>query len=250
MEKENNNQIVQYDNSLNKISLNTFTAIDQNFFITLCAHVKNKGTEEIELSFSKIKEETGYSTKNTNERFIKDLSRMNEKLLTTAFGYENERYISMFILFTDFIIDKKKQTLTVSVNEKYTYLLNELNKEFTKFKLKTFNNLSSKYSKTLFRIIMQFRTAGFVRIGKDELINIMGVPKTYKTNDMVRKILEPSIEELSPHIKGLKMEIVREKTRGNPVKEFIFTFEKEEKTQIERILEPTIEEKSVLIEYV
>lgn len=244
MEK-NSTDIVKYDNYLNTICFNKFTAVDYNFLMMLCAKLKDIGTKEIEMSFLEIKKATNYPTKNTNERFVRDLARMNKKLLHVTFGYENKELIEMFVLFTSFTIDKIKQTLTISVNEKYTYLLNELTSQFTKFELKKFNKLSSKYSKTLFRLFMQYRKTGFVRISKDNLMKILCVPNSYKTSDLLRKIINPSIEELSLDIKDLKMDIVRENTRGNPIKEFIFTFKKSNKRQIERILEPKAEEKSL-----
>lgn len=238
-------EMVQYDNSLNKIAFTDFTATDYNFLMALCSRLKDKGTKEISMTYKQIKEITKYPAKTDNVRFVDDLSGMNRKLLKITLGYENEERLEVFVLFTRFVIDKVKKTLTVSVNERYIYLLNELTSQFTKFELETFNELSSKYSKTLFRLLMQYRKTGFVRISKDDLTRILCIPKSYNTNDTIRKILEPSINEIGPYIEDLNMEIIRESTRGKPVKEFIFTFKKSNKQQMERILEPKAEEESI-----
>lgn len=242
--KNNTKEVVQYDNKLNKTQFNKFTAIDFNFLMTLCAKLKNRGTSEIKLDFLEIKKATGYSTKNTNERFINDLARMNKKLLDVKFAREDNRFLDMFVLFTSFSIDKIDQTLTVSINEKYTFLLNELTSQFTKFELQTFNDFKSKYSKTLYRLLMQYRKTGFLRISKKDLEKILCVPKSYTTNDLIRKIIEPSIEEIAPDLENLNMEIIRSSKRGNPVEAFKFTFKKTYKKQVERILEPKSEEES------
>lgn len=242
---ENNiNEIVQYDNKLNKTQFNDFTAIDFNFLMTLCAKLKNKGTSEIKLDFLEIKKATGYSTKNTNDRFMSDLARMNRKLLDAKFEIEDDRILEMFVLFTNFRIDKVNHTLSVSINEKYTYLLNELTSQFTKFELQTFNNLKSKYSKTLYRLLMQFRKTGMLIITKKNLEAVLCVPKSYTTNDLLRKVIEPAIEEIAPYLEDINMDTIRSKKRGNPVVAFRFTFKKSYKKQVEKIIEPRSEEKS------
>lgn len=235
-------EIVQYGNDMNTISFRHFTAIDFNLFMTLCAKLKNKGTTEITLDFSDIKRATGYSTKNTNERFIEDLKRMNEKLLHVTFGYENDRLVQMFVLFTDYTIDKEEHTLTVSVNEKYTYLLNRLTSQFTKFELQAFNELSSKYTKTLYRLLMQFRKTGFLRMKIEDVIHLLCIPEGYSPHKIVKRILEPAVEELQEELPGLQMKVIRGNSIGIPIEGFQFRFDKRPKSQLEKILEPQKEE--------
>ena len=84
----------------------------------------------------------------------------------------------MFDLFPTFTVNKKEQTLTVAVNESFKFILNELTKEFTEFDLKSFTLLESKYSKTLYRKLKQFKFSGFYKAKVDELRRNMDAPKS------------------------------------------------------------------------
>lgn len=50
--------------------------------------------------------------------------------------------------------------LEIEVNPKFEYIVNELTKNFTGFKLEEFIALSGKYTKTLYRLLKQFRKTG------------------------------------------------------------------------------------------
>ena len=73
------NEIVKYNNHMNLINFDSFTATDFNVFFALCSIFKEKGDTCITLSFSEIKRLIDYKS-TSQERFIEDLNTMNTKL--------------------------------------------------------------------------------------------------------------------------------------------------------------------------
>ncbi len=72
-----------------------------------------------------------------------------------------------FVLFNQFKIDGKsdKPFVEIQVNEKiYPYFL--ILKNWTRFNLQQFNELESSYSKTMFRLLKQYRTQGWTYFSK------------------------------------------------------------------------------------
>ncbi|WP_234446200.1 replication initiation protein, partial [Campylobacter fetus] len=68
------------------------------------------------------------------------------------------------------------------------------------FELKEFIGLNSKYAKTLYRLLKQFRSSGKCIIYSkkwDEFREIMDIPQSYQISDIDKRILKPSIKELS-----------------------------------------------------
>ena len=220
--------IVKYENYMNSIKFNGFTTVDFNFLIALCSKVKNLDTKEVVFTFDEIREITNHKI-TSKERFADELERMNKKLIQTVCTLKTETKRCMFVLFHTFETDLENCTLTVGVNEKYKFILNNLVKEFTQFELSEFVNLTSKYSKNLYRFLKQYKTTGVFYVSDiEEFKEKMCCCKNASTNkEFMRTILKPSIEELSPYFKGLKVEVKKAKKRGSPVVGYTFTFEAE-----------------------
>lgn len=225
------NEIVKYKNEINALKFKGFTKTDMNFFMTLCAKVKDQGENEISFSFDYLKQLTNYSSTDVND-FISDLERMNAKLAKITGRFEIEDKIVMFVLFPTFEIDKKKQILTVAVNPKFSYLLNDVIAPFTRFDLREFVQLESKYSKNLYRLLKQWKSTGKMIINDiDDFREKMDVPKAYNNGTFVRDVINPSIEELQKVFNNLKCEPVYAQKRGKPLVGFIFSFQPEEQSQ-------------------
>ena len=220
------NEVVRYNNAMNQIKFKDFTPMDYNFMMALCCRVRDKGTSEVVLTFSEIKTLSNYSTKNDNSRFISDLQRMNKKLMSVAFSYETDDEIVMFSLFNTFRISRKAKTLTVNVNEQFTFILNGLVDNFTRFDLMEFSSLKSRYSKALYRLLKQWKGTGKYIVRFDDLRNIMDVPKSMKNNAVNRDILTPMLEELKHYFGNLQMIIERDESRrGKPFTNCVFLFD-------------------------
>ena len=194
--------------------------------MALCAKLRDKNTNIITLSFTDIKNIIQY-TKHTNENFVECLKSMNRKLMDIICEIEVDGKIIMFVLFPTFEINSNKQELTVCVNERFKFILNELIKNFTKFDLAEFIGLNSKYSKTLYRLLKQFKTTGRYEVNLYDFRKKIDCPESYSTKYVMDKVIKPSVHELQNYFSDLQCIVQYEHKRGKPVSGYIFTFEPE-----------------------
>lgn len=215
------NEVVKYHNDFsNKIILKNFTANELNFLMAICSKMKNQETNEVVFDFSQLKELVKWDN-NNNKLFIESLENTNRKLIALNFRFEDEKKIIQFVLFPTFEIDKEQKTLTVSVNEKFAYLLNGLSSNFTRFELENFTTLQSKYSKILYKELMKFKSTGYLIMTIDDFRNKLDIPLKYRMTHINEKVLTPAKEELSKILK--KFEIKKLK-KGKNISHIEFTF--------------------------
>ena len=220
------NEIVKYNNYMNKLYFTKFKAVEYDLLMALCAKLRDKNTNIITLSFTDIKNIIQY-TKHTNENFVECLKSMNRKLMDIICEIEVDGKIIMFVLFPTFEINSNKQELTVCVNERFKFILNELIKNFTKFDLAEFIGLNSKYSKTLYRLLKQFKTTGRYEVNLYDFRKKIDCPESYSTKYVMDKVIKPSVHELQNYFSDLQCIVQYEHKRGKPVSGYIFTFEPE-----------------------
>ena len=229
------NEIVKYDNYMNKLRFTEFNIVDFNFLMVLCNKLRDKDSSIVTISFAEIREKTGY-TQTALKRFVSDLKRMNEKLMKITCSLETESKIIMFVLFPTFEIDLDNQLLIVSVNEKFKFILNELVKNFTRFDLAEFIQLDSKYSKTLYRLLKQYRVTGRYEVTLEDFVSKMDSPKSYSNKQFMQNVINPALKELKEkeYFKNLVCTVQYAPKRGRPVTGYIFTFESEERIHSEK----------------
>lgn len=217
-------EIIKYNNKMNNIPLKNFEKNDLNFFYAICSKVKNHGSEKLEISFDEIKELTNYNQ--SKDRFIADLDRMNGKLMSCSGRFETEDEIVRFNLFSTFRIIKSRKVLKVGVNEDFTWLLNNIAKEFTSFELQEYVSLDGIYAKSLYRLLKQWKTQGKTpKYGVTELKELLSTPD-YAPKDVMKEVINPAVEEIksSGAFENLWCEVVYARKRGKPVDGYIFHF--------------------------
>lgn len=218
---------------MNLLAFKDLDKVEANLFFSIVARAKEKGGEKITLSFIEIAEflEANYTNKQLREMIIKGVG----KIVRTAIKWENDEGIRIFTLFKEFLIPHNENYLTVSINEPFLFILNNFNDgNFTMFELAEFSSLSSKYSQTLYRLLKQFRTTGYLTVNWDRFIDIMDIPTSYRARDIDKQILKPAIVELTqeadifnqnnPIFKKLMYKKIRGKGRGRPVEKIEFYF--------------------------
>jgi len=148
-------------------------------------------------------------------------------------GTETE--FTEFVLFTKYKVSAKKQDVTIAVNEEFSYILNELTSNFTRFELNEFVSLQSKYSKNLYRLLKQFRSTGQVYFTLEEFKLKLDIPKSYALCDINKKVLTPIKEELTPLFENLKIEKIKDKSkRGHPITHINFSFKPHKRKTIQK----------------
>ena len=219
------NEIVKYDNYMNKLKFSGFTPTDYNFLMFLCSKLRDKETAEVTISFEELRKKTGY-TQHPVKQFISDLVRMNEKLMKMSCVLKKDGIIFQFVLFPTFATDTINERLIVAVNERFKFILNDLTKNFTRFELSEFVELDSKYTKSLYRLLKQFKSTGKYETSLENFRNRMDCPESYTNKHVMDKIIKPSLKELKEkeYFHNLKCETKYAHRRGRPVMGYMFTF--------------------------
>ncbi len=214
--------LVVFSNHMNKMNLGILKDKELDLFMSICLKLRDEGTKKIELEFSELKELSNYEIKNY-QRFLNDLRGVNKKLLMLNCEYETETEISGFVLFTDYTIHKTERKLTVQVNEKFKYILNELTENFTKFELNQFVELNSQYSKTIFRLLKQFDGTGWREFLLSDFRELLSIPPKYRISEIDKYVInEKIIEELKESFNNLKVLKIKD---GRSVKKIRFEWD-------------------------
>lgn len=225
------NEIVKYHSELNTIPLRKFTPVEMNLFFSIVSRMRDKGDTTVRFTFDQLKDLSNYKA-TANNRFIDDLQDTYEKILALRFGSRSESGLnrSMFVMFTEFEIvgEADKPYVDIRIYEKALPLLNNLD-SWTRYSLQQFNELQSSYAKTMFRLLKQFRTKGYVYFSKEDFFELLDIPESYKKgNGMLdKRVLQPIQQELTAIFKGLTIKKKYGKGRGKPVIGYQFTFKPE-----------------------
>jgi len=193
------NEIVKYDSELNTIPLRKFTPVEMNLFFSIVSRMRDKNDDVVVFPFHELKDLSNYKMTATKV-FVKDLESTYDKLMELKFSSRSISGLSVekFRMFTRFKIngDSDEPFVEIQVHDMALPLLNNL-EQWVRYSLSEFRVLSSGYSKTMFRLLKQFRTTGYAYFSKEDFNELLDIPKSYKQGDIDRTILKPIKEELS-----------------------------------------------------
>ncbi len=220
------NEIVCYKNELNLIPMRNFNAKEMDLLFSICSQVREKGTDIVEFSFDDLKELSDYKMTAT-KHFIKDIESVYDKLIQLNFKMGTDTEFTKFVLFKEYSVSESKAIVTVGVNEKFKYILNEITQNFTKFELEEFTNIRSSYAKTAYRLLKQYRKTGYAIFTMNQFRELLCIPESYQTFNINQKIIKPIETELSQYFQGLKIKKVKAKG-GRNITHIEFTFQGED----------------------
>lgn len=223
---------IKHANELNRVPMRGFTSTEMDLFFSLCAKMKDKGTQKIRFDFETLRELSNYKPTAT-KRFANDLENVYDKMLQLTYGTYEDGIREKFVLFTGFKIDENEQFVEISVNPELEHILNELSSEFVKYELVEFTNIRSSYAKTMYRLLKQYRSTGFFKVKVEDFKELLDVPKSYQMSDIDRRILKPTKNELSAFFNPLEIKKVKAK-KGNRIAILEFRFKEiaKEKTPV------------------
>lgn len=225
------NEIVKYDSELNTIPLRKFTPVEMNLFFSIISRMRDKNDDVVVFPFHELKDLSNYKMTATKV-FVKDLESTYDKLMELKFSSRSASGLSVekFRMFTRFKIngDSDEPFVEIQVHDMALPLLNNL-EQWVRYSLSEFRDLSSGYSKTMFRLLKQFRTTGYAYFSKEDFNELLDIPKSYKQGDIDRTILKPIKEELTPLFRGLTIKKKYGRGRGKPVIGYQFSFKAEAK---------------------
>ena len=200
---ENKEEIVIYNNDLNtKVYLKKFNNFNWDIFMIVVSALAFTKNGVAEISLVEIKKKTNYTSQN-NENFKNKLKETNRKILQSICEIETGEDTEQFPLFKKFKIIGKK-ALRVEVGEDYMSFFTDYS-EYTSFGLKTFLELKNKYTKPLFKQLMQFKATGKAFFKMEDFRNRLDIPKSLSFSKIRDRILIPSIKDFSILFKNYKI---------------------------------------------
>lgn len=214
---------IRYKNELNTIPLRKFTEKEIDLFFLLCKKVQRNQTEYLRFYFYELKEMSAAYDQDI-ERFIKDLESIQKKLLKLSYREETDNEIRHFSLFQGFIISKKFKYVELSLGADVKYVLMKLTNEFTPSELRELVELSSNYSKIIYRLLLKSKDDRHCILKMEDFKLLLDIPDSYRMSDITRQILKPTEKELSSIFGTFKINKIKAK-KGNKIDfiEFLFT---------------------------
>lgn len=219
-------EIVKYHNDLNAVIMRGWTSEEMNFFFAILSKAKEKGTKKLTFYSNELKMLSSSSRK---YRWEDTVVSATKKIAQLTYFERKEASFRVMTLFDIFEVNLESQVIDVQVSSNFDYILNNLQAEFTIYELAEFTRIKSTYAKTMYRLLKQWRTVGKREFGVEEFKTLLDTPKSYKTSEIDRAVVKPILKELSPFFKDLKVKKVKAKTKGTPVKSYIFNWTAEEK---------------------
>ena len=214
------NEIVEYHNDLHKLSMGSFTELEQNLlFGVLVKCREQKSGVEIELKADDLMRFIN-QRKNTTKQDLLNIAlnlydnffKLDFKIIKKQGNLERRSYYNLFSKFDIYInnienLEKQKleqefSHLVLKVNDDFAYLLHEFtNGLYTQFELEEFLFLRGKYPKILYRLLKQFRLTGYFIATWEKFKEKMGIPLDMIYTTIEKQILKPCVEKLSQTMK-------------------------------------------------
>ena len=228
--------IVKYNNNLNSVGLRSFTAEELDLLMSICHKLKDKGTEEIKISYYDLKKLIQTKKNPSLKEFTESIMNVNRKLLALNFTIVENNEIIQFAMFKEFRTNPQNQILTIAISDRFKFLLNDFEVgNWTRFELKEFMRLNSNYTKEFYRRMKQFKNTGFWNCSLENFKHLLDIPATYRMIDIDTWVLKPIKKELGEKY-NLKIEKKYGFTGGrgrSRVVGFEFRFLKDSKEKIE-----------------
>ena len=213
------NEIVKYHNDLHKLSMGSFTELEQNLlFGVLVKCREQKSGVEVELKADDLMRFIN-QRKNTTKQDLLNIAlnlydnffKLDFKIIKKQGNLERRSYYNLFSKFDIYInnienLEKQKleqefSHLVLKVNDDFAYLINELTEHFTQFELDEFLYLRGRYSKSLYRLLKGVRKTGYYIKKWNDFKEQMGIPLSMRNATIEKQILKPCVDKLSQTMK-------------------------------------------------
>ena len=213
------NEIVRYSNQFNAQALRRFTALDLDLLMAIASRVRDQGTDEVVFTFEELRQLAHVKKNLTDKELAARIVEVNDRLLACRFRFQDDSRTVQFTLFSGFETDWKTAKLLVAVNPRFSFLLNDLTSQFTRFELAEFADLKSSYAKETYRRLKQFRQTGVWKVSLAEFRRLLDIPDSYRISHINSRVIKPIEDELKPlmnlkvHRKFAKVAVGRGRSR-------------------------------------
>lgn len=213
------NEIVRYSNQFNAQALRRFTALDLDLLMAIASRVRDQGIDEVVFTFEELRQLAHIKKNLTDKELAARIVEVNDRLLACRFRFQDDSRTVQFTLFSGFETDWKTAKLLVAVNPRFSFLLNDLTSQFTRFELAEFADLKSSYAKETYRRLKQFRQTGVWKVSLAEFRRLLDIPDSYRISHINSRVIKPIEDELKPlmnlkvHRKFAKVAVGRGRSR-------------------------------------
>lgn len=163
-----------------------------------------------------------------NKRFSDSIEGLITNVSKIHYIEKTSNRLRLMNLFSEFDAtwtdDFSDMKLIVKITDKFDYIINKLDSEFTVYELKEFTQIRSTYSKIVYRLLKQWRTIGKKKYAIDEFKTLLDTPDYYNPSEIDKNILGPVLRELPSFFNNLKVNKIKANTRGTPVIAYKFTW--------------------------
>lgn len=202
--------IVKYNNDLNQMPLPKFKGRQYDLFFSIISMIKEKhdDTPALKRFFDPEKRQIivpykkfldicrAYEWNRSFTEVHNEIKNFMELLLEYKISYETKNSYYTFVCFEEAEYKYDTQAIHITFQKRFYDMVVDYSLGFTRFELAEFISLSSKYAKTLYRLLKQYRNTGFMRMEWQEFVRIMDIPYTRQT-DIDQFILKPAMKELT-----------------------------------------------------
>lgn len=219
-------EVVKYHNELNTAVMERWTAEDFNIFFAILAKAKEQGTKEIQIELEEIKELIQHNQ--SRKKLYGIVDKALDKMMMLFYKEGQGPGSTRLSLFNVASLSADGNSILIKVQDEFEYILNRLTANFTIFELAEYVSLKSTYSKSMFRLLKQWRTIGKKRFKKEDLFLLLDVPEsTQAPRNFNKRVLKHIRDELTPIFEGLKIVAIQAKTQGRPITHYEFTWKPE-----------------------
>lgn len=249
--KKIEDKIVVYDNSFNRLTLHTLNSTELNILSYFLHCLKEKGNKEIIVPVAEIKRYSKIKDRsndilingwidNKGEKKLGILDNLRKKLLSmkipVEFHKEGMKFTGEFNLFSGYALSEDKKNFYIKIDEDYKFLINNITKYFTQYKLDDFTSLKSGYSKLLFQLLKQWNSVGELEMSIEEFREKLGIPESYRMSAVNSRVLINIEKELPEYFDNFKIEKIKS---GRTIKALKFSWSNSKKRE-ENIIEDAI----------
>lgn len=202
---------------IHSLDTSGLSVLERRVFKVLSWMLRDAGSALVTISFEDFRRLLGKDHDPNTEpaKLVPLIERTYKKILAVPFRIETEDKIQVFNVFYGFEIDKKNQTVSIAVNEPWTYLFTNVTPN-AYYELIEYQGLSSGYAQVMYELMKDFRKIGrFYESGNYKLHDpspigefraALGVPATYDMKQLNQRVLAPIERELSPIFKNFRIE--------------------------------------------
>lgn len=219
--------ILKIKNQFNMITLTNFNEREIDLFFAILTQFRDIGTQKIRFYSTELKELANRTDFERNKVLVQDLKSMGVKMMTIVIKEENEKYIHLYNLFTDWKYNKDGKYIEMGIREEFTSWLNNCVQGYMKLDIDEIMELKTTHSKNLYVLLKQFRSTGRLYIEVDEFKKRLYTPRSYRFSDLSYRTIKPTVDELNEKgvFHNLQCEYLQ-KDRMDPrkVSHLLFTF--------------------------